>query len=169
MFCELFLFSFSFWPHGMHVGSVSPSGAEPVTPAVEAESQPLNHQGSLVLPEFYLNSNLKRKKGKRERERPRKKQGGVEGGGLSPGGASGKEPACQCRRHKRCRFDPWVGKIPWKRKWQPTPVFLPGESHGHRSLAAESDRTEQLTLNFQREGDRGWGKGRRRKNKRDRY
>ena len=32
-------------------------------------------------------------------------------------------------------FDPWVGKIPWRRQWQPTPVFLPGESHGQRSLA----------------------------------
>ena len=38
-----------------------------------------------------------------------------------PGGASGKEPACQCRRRKRCRFDPWDGKIPWRRVWQPTP------------------------------------------------
>ena len=54
-----------------------------------------------------------------------------------PGGASGKEPACQCRRPKRCRFDPWVGKIPWRRAWQPTPVFLPGESHGQRSLVAD--------------------------------
>ena len=53
----------------------------------------------------------------------------------SPGGSSGKEPTCQCRRRKRCRFDPWVGKIPWKRAWQPTPVFLPGKSHGQRSLA----------------------------------
>ena len=52
----------------------------------------------------------------------------------SPGGASGKEPTCQCRRHKRCRFDSWVRKIPWRRAWQPTPVFLPGESHGPRSL-----------------------------------
>ena len=34
----------------------------------------------------------------------------------------------------RLRFDPWVGKIPWRRVWQPTPVFLPGESHGQRSL-----------------------------------
>ena len=50
------------------------------------------------------------------------------------GGASGKEPACQCRRCKRCGFDPWVKKIPWRRAWQPTPVFLPGESHGLRSL-----------------------------------
>ena len=39
-----------------------------------------------------------------------------------------KEPACHCRRHKRHRFSPWVGKIPWRRKWQPTPVFLFGES-----------------------------------------
>ena len=50
------------------------------------------------------------------------------------GGISGKESACQYRRYKRCRFDPWVGKIPWRRAWQPTPVFLPGESHGQRSL-----------------------------------
>ena len=40
----------------------------------------------------------------------------------------------QCRRHKRCEFDPWVGKIPWRRTWQPTPVFLPGESHGQSRL-----------------------------------
>ena len=45
--------------------------------------------------------------------------------GLSfPGGASGKELTCQCRRHKRPVFDPCVGKIPWGRKWQPTPVIL---------------------------------------------
>ena len=35
-------------------------------------------------------------------------------------------------------FDPWVGKIPWRRKWQPTPVFLLGESHGQRSLVSDS-------------------------------
>ena len=44
------------------------------------------------------------------------------------GGASGKETGCQCRRPKRRGFDPWVGKIPWKRARQPTPVFSPGES-----------------------------------------
>ena len=44
------------------------------------------------------------------------------------GGASGEEPACRRRRRKRCMFDPWVGKIPRRRKWQPAPVFLPGES-----------------------------------------
>ena len=46
------------------------------------------------------------------------------------GGAIDKEPACQCRRPKRHRFNPWIGKIPWKRAWWPTPGFLPGESHG---------------------------------------
>ena len=55
-----------------------------------------------------------------------------------PGGASGKEPACQCRRHKRLRFDPWVGKIPWSRKWQSIPVFLPGTSHAQRNLVGYS-------------------------------
>ena len=58
-----------------------------------------------------------------------------------PGGASGKESACQCRRCKRCGFDPGVGKISWRRKWQPTPVFLPGESHGQRSLVGYSPRS----------------------------
>ena len=52
-----------------------------------------------------------------------------------PGGPSGEESTCQCRRHNRCEFDLSVRKIPWRREWQPTPVFLPGESHGQRSLA----------------------------------
>ena len=54
------------------------------------------------------------------------------------GGTSGKQPGCQCRRHKRCGFDPWVGKIPQRRKWQPTYVFLPGKPHAQRSLAGYS-------------------------------
>ena len=49
-----------------------------------------------------------------------------------PDGASGKEPTYQCG------FDPWNEKIPWRRSWQPTPVLLPGESHGHRSLVGYS-------------------------------
>ena len=52
--------------------------------------------------------------------------------------ASGKEPACYFRRHKRHEFSPWVRKILWRRKWQPTPVFFPGESHGQRSLKGYS-------------------------------
>ena len=51
-----------------------------------------------------------------------------------PGGTSGKEPASRYRRPWSLRFDSWVGKISWRRAWQPTPVFLPGESHGQRSL-----------------------------------
>ena len=51
---------------------------------------------------------------------------------------SSKEPACQCKRQRRCGFDPWIGKIPWSRIWQPTPAFLPGESRGQRSLAGYS-------------------------------
>ena len=65
---------------------------------------------------------------------------------------SGKEPACQCKRHQRHRFDTWVRKIPWRRAWQPTPVFLPREFCGQRSLTRfrprgckESDIIEQLT------------------------
>ena len=58
----------------------------------------------------------------------------------------------QCRRPE---FDPWIRKIPWRRKWQSTPVFLPGKSYGQRSLAGyspwghkESKMTERLTLSL---------------------
>ena len=44
----------------------------------------------------------------------------------------------QCRRQEKPGFDPWVGKIPWRRAWQPTPVFLLRESHGQRSLEGYS-------------------------------
>ena len=67
-----------------------------------------------------------------------------------PGSSDGKESAHQCRR---CRFNPWVRKIPWTREWQPTVVFLPREFHGQRNLEGyspwgckESDRTKWLTL-----------------------
>ena len=50
----------------------------------------------------------------------------------------GKEPSCQWRRRRGPGLDPWVGKIPWRRQWQPTPVFLPGKSHGQRSLVGYS-------------------------------
>ena len=66
-----------------------------------------------------------------------------------PGGTVVKNPPAMQVRCKSHRFDPWVGKIPWRRAWQPTPVFLPGESHGQRSLVGysawsckESDTTE---------------------------
>ena len=51
---------------------------------------------------------------------------------------SGKESTCQRRRCKRCGFDPWVRKIPWSRKWQPTLIFLPGKFYGQRSLVGYS-------------------------------
>ena len=54
-----------------------------------------------------------------------------------PWGLRSKESTCQSRR---CGFNSWDGKIPWRRKWQPTPVFLPGKSHGQRSLAGYSAR-----------------------------
>ena len=68
-------------------------------------------------------------------------------------GCSDKESACQCRRFKEVQemqeFNPWVRKMPWSKKWQPTPVFLPGKSCGQRSLVVlsprghkESDMTE---------------------------
>ena len=66
-----------------------------------------------------------------------------------PGGTSGKQLICRSRRYKRWGFEPWVRKIPWRKAWQPTLVFLPGESHGQRSLVnysprghKESDTTE---------------------------
>ena len=66
-------------------------------------------------------------------------------GGI-PDSSDGKESACKCQRPG---ISPWVGKIPWRRAWQHTPVFLPGEPHGQRSLARyspwghkESDMTE---------------------------
>ena len=70
-----------------------------------------------------------------------------------PGGASGKESAHQCKRCRRCVFYPWMGKIPWRRAWQPTPVFLPGEFSLDRGawqatvhgVANESQRTEWLS------------------------
>ena len=70
-----------------------------------------------------------------------------------PSGSDRKE----CLKCRTPRFKPWVGKMHWRKKWQPTPVFLPGESHGQRGLAGcslwgrkELDTTEQLTVQFQR-------------------
>ena len=61
-----------------------------------------------------------------------------------PGRTVEKSPAANTGDGKRCGFNPWVGKIPWRRKWQPTPEFLPGKSHGQRSLVGSSPwgRTE---------------------------
>ena len=68
---------------------------------------------------------------------------------MAPWWYGSKEPTCQGRRLKRHGFDPRVGKIPWRSKWQPTLIFLPGKSHGQRNLVGfspwgckESDMTE---------------------------
>ena len=67
----------------------------------------------------------------------------------------GEESAYRCRGLKRHRFDPRVGKIAWRRKWQPTPVFLPRKFHKQRSLVGynpwsrkESDTTEHTHKNI---------------------
>ena len=67
-----------------------------------------------------------------------------------PGGSDSKESVCNAGD---LGFNPWFGKMPWRREWQPTPIFLPGEFHGQGSLVdcspwgrKESDMTEQLTL-----------------------
>ena len=72
-----------------------------------------------------------------------------------PGGSVVKNLSANAGKSQRHRLDPWVGKMPWRRKWQPTPVFLPGESHGQRSLAGyspsghkESDVTEHILLSI---------------------
>ena len=66
---------------------------------------------------------------------------------------------CVCLQCGRPGFDPWVGKIPWRRKWQPAPVLLPGNFHGQRSLVGcspwgrkESDTTERLHFSIQCRG-----------------
>ena len=56
----------------------------------------------------------------------------------SPGGASGEESTCQCRRCKRCGFDPWVGNITWKRKWHLHPSILAWTCHGQKNLESYS-------------------------------
>ena len=68
---------------------------------------------------------------------------------------SGKESSCPSRKHKRHKFDPWVKKIFWNRKWRPTPVFFPGKLHGERSLVGYSiwgrkvwDTTEHTHTHF---------------------
>ena len=63
-----------------------------------------------------------------------------------PGGTMGKESAYQSKRHKRCGFDPWVGKIPGSRKWQPTPVFLPRKFYRQGSLRGYSPWVTELDM-----------------------
>ena len=59
-----------------------------------------------------------------------------------------KEPTCQCRRHKRHGFDPCVGKIHWRRAWQPTPIFLSGKSHGQEHHGIQSIMLQRVRHNW---------------------
>ena len=112
-------------------GNIPDPGIGPRSPALQADALPYELKGlEAVKLQSYINSCLREP-------------------WSFPRGASHKETACQFRRHKRHRLDPWVGKIPWRRAWQPIPVFLPGKSHGQRGLAdyrpqghKESDMTE---------------------------
>ena len=145
-------------PHG--IWDLSGSGTEPVSLALQADPQSLDHQeaqGGFLLkvpknhppkPSPEACPGVFRRPAWAPALSPTHwKTGHLPAGPILgaarwswdfPSGASGKEPACQCRRLKRHRFDPWVGKIFWRWAWQPTPVFLPGESHGQRNLASYS-------------------------------
>ena len=112
-------------------GNLSDPGIEPESPAQKADSTIWATRETLVCTEISTIQN------------------GLMG---LPRWHSGKEHACKCRRHKRHGFDAWIRKIPWRRKWHPAPVFLPGESHGQRNLEGyspwghkESDMTEWLS------------------------
>ena len=61
-------------------------------------------------------------------------------------GTSGEEPACHCRSRKNHSFDPWVRETPWRREWQPTPVFLPGQFHGQEPGRLESTGLQKLDM-----------------------
>ena len=74
-----------------------------------------------------------------------------------PSWLSSKESTCQWRKHKRCGFNAWVRRIPWSRKWQPVPVFMPGKFHGQSGLVdyspwshKEQDTTERLSTRTHR-------------------
>ena len=71
----------------------------------------------------------------RDKKRPAVQNWGFPGGSMVK---KNKKSACKCKRCRRYRFSLWVEKIPWRRAWQPTPVYLPGESQGQRSLVGYS-------------------------------
>ena len=79
--------------------------------------------------------------------------------GSFPDGSVIKESTSQCKRHRKWEFSPWVRKVPWRRKWQPTPILLPGKSHGQRCMVGynpwgykELDMTKWSALGFSLEG-----------------
>ena len=111
-------------------------GMEPTPVFLLGESHGVTNQTQLSNLHYYYNSDDKRR---------------------LPRWYSGKESTSQCRRHKRRRFDPCVGKIPWSRKWQPTPVFLPGKFHGQSSLTGYNSlcyKESEMTKHPQQHDDK---------------
>ena len=101
-----------------------------------------------------MSVSVKQKQTHRHREQIRGYQGEGHGEPWVPGGPRVEDPPADAGDIPRRRFDPWVGKIPWRRKWQPNRACLPGESHGQRSLVGtvrgvtESDTAERLHDNI---------------------
>ena len=119
-----------------------PCSCKPLTPpqpsVIELESLRCGQCCSLFLqPLIFKHTSLTPSPPRKPSQAPHSvKDTALPGGPSSPSNGSTFLVVALCqRRHKRHRFEPWVRKIPWRRKWQPTPVFLPGESHGQRSLA----------------------------------
>ena len=129
-------------------GDLPKPGIKPRSPALQVILYQLSHKGSPRIQEQVASPSSSRSSQPRNQTRVSCIAGRFFTN-LAVREDNGKEPACQCRKHRKCRFDPWVWKIPWRREQQHTPVFLPGESHGQRSLVGyspwgykESDMTE---------------------------
>ena len=73
-----------------------------------------------------------------------------------PGGASGKESACLCRRCKRLRFDPWLGKIPWRRAWQPATYFCLGNPMDRGTWRAVVHRVSRIWTRLKQLSTHTW-------------
>ena len=119
---------------GVALGEITDNGLEPL-PALGHTSTrhiatPSWPTGLIHSHELWHSSHLMGKNHRAKKLRSLQKTGNLDiwEEKRFPRGASGKEPACQCRGHKRHRFDPWVRTIPWRRAWQPTLVFLHKES-----------------------------------------
>ena len=115
--------------HSLLQGIFLIQGSNPHLLQWQADSLPLSHQGGSQGSESVVNL-------------PKDTWSGAWPGSASklglPRRTSDKDPACRRWKHERLRFDPRVGKIPWRRKRQPTPVVLPGKSNGQGSLAGYS-------------------------------
>ena len=91
----------------------------------------LSYQPMVPASTLLLQAQRRKSRSQIQRDHPRVKHRGHLMGFLDfPGSSTVKNPPAMQETCRRCRFDPWIGKIPWRRKWQPTPVFLPEKFHG---------------------------------------